>query len=309
MNQRRDQQNVPGAVTFGVTVLPTPTSRDGKGANQRHDPSCMPVAVENLRLFSTPNCMDTLPARHGAAYEKALHRGGEESRRATSGNLREETDHMTDTRMITGSPDTLWGLDDGIGVDFGRFTQAVRRWERVFRRPAPCPTQVTGGLRKWVARHADDPTLFDPYWLARHASHEDGGTRLDDPERKRVWQRFIAADRGRSLIDPVFWPGSMAWDEDLPIPATRLPAKCVTDYWKARTRHEGRFPSLTHLSPRFVEWMMGLPDKWVTDPNIWRNVSGSHRNLQLRALGNGVVPQQAATAIDWSLTVRERLSA
>lgn len=44
------------------------------------------------------------------------------------------------------------------------------------------------------------------------------------------------------------------------------------------------------LSPHFVEWLMGLPDGWVTD------IPGLSRNDQLRALGNGVVPQQAAAA-------------
>ena len=41
------------------------------------------------------------------------------------------------------------------------------------------------------------------------------------------------------------------------------------------------------LSPRFVEWMMGLPTGHVTD------VPGLSRNDQLKALGNGVVIQQA----------------
>jgi DNA (cytosine-5)-methyltransferase 1 len=45
------------------------------------------------------------------------------------------------------------------------------------------------------------------------------------------------------------------------------------------------------LSPRFVEWMMGLPAGWVTD------VPGVTRNDALRLLGNGVVPQQAAAAV------------
>jgi site-specific DNA-cytosine methylase len=45
------------------------------------------------------------------------------------------------------------------------------------------------------------------------------------------------------------------------------------------------------LSPRFVEWMQGLPDGWVTD------VPGLTRNQQLKALGNGVVPQQAVLAL------------
>ncbi len=45
------------------------------------------------------------------------------------------------------------------------------------------------------------------------------------------------------------------------------------------------------LSPRFVEWLMGLPDGHVTD------VPGLTRTDMLRVLGNGVVPQQAATAL------------
>lgn len=38
--------------------------------------------------------------------------------------------------------------------------------------------------------------------------------------------------------------------------------------------------------------MMGLPDGWVTDPAI-----GISRNEQLKACGNGVVPQQAIAAL------------
>ena len=44
------------------------------------------------------------------------------------------------------------------------------------------------------------------------------------------------------------------------------------------------------LAPRFVEWMMGLPAGWVTD------VPGIPTNAQLKALGNGVIPQHGAAA-------------
>ena len=44
------------------------------------------------------------------------------------------------------------------------------------------------------------------------------------------------------------------------------------------------------LSARFAEWMMGLPPGWVTDIPI-------SRTEQLRAIGNGVVPQQAVAAL------------
>ena len=53
------------------------------------------------------------------------------------------------------------------------------------------------------------------------------------------------------------------------------------------------------LSARFTEWMMGLPDGWITD------VPGITRNEALKACGNGVVPQQAAEALRWLLAVTE----
>ena len=45
------------------------------------------------------------------------------------------------------------------------------------------------------------------------------------------------------------------------------------------------------LSPRFTEWLMGLPDGWVTD------VPALTHEDRSRILGNGVVPQQAAAAL------------
>jgi len=44
------------------------------------------------------------------------------------------------------------------------------------------------------------------------------------------------------------------------------------------------------LNAKFVEYMMGLPEGWVTDLNI-------SRSQQLKILGNGVVPQQAYYAL------------
>jgi DNA (cytosine-5)-methyltransferase 1 len=44
------------------------------------------------------------------------------------------------------------------------------------------------------------------------------------------------------------------------------------------------------LNPQFVEYMMGLPEGWVTDLDI-------SRSQQLKILGNGVVPQQAYYAL------------
>jgi len=45
------------------------------------------------------------------------------------------------------------------------------------------------------------------------------------------------------------------------------------------------------ITPQFVEWMMGLPNGWVTA------VPGITRTRQFTTLGNGVVPQQAVMAL------------
>lgn len=44
------------------------------------------------------------------------------------------------------------------------------------------------------------------------------------------------------------------------------------------------------LNPLFVEWMMGLPEGWVTG-------HGLSAAQELKMLGNGVVPQQAQLAL------------
>lgn len=91
-------------------------------------------------------------------------------------------------------------------------------------------------------------------------------------------------------------------DPMLPSAVTRF-----GDYTLAVRRHErlaGRPPpdptepaprGGQRLSARFVEWMMCLPDGWVTD------VPGLTHRAQLRALGNGVVPPQAEAALRYLL--------
>lgn len=63
---------------------------------------------------------------------------------------------------------------------------------------------------------------------------------------------------------------------------TAMPAPAPTELNK-----NGR----PRLNAAFAEWMMGLPQGWVTQ------VPGVTRAQQLKACGNGVVPQQAAAAL------------
>ncbi len=58
------------------------------------------------------------------------------------------------------------------------------------------------------------------------------------------------------------------------------------------------------LNPVFVEWMMGLPAGHVTSPAIGLTI-----NQQLKALGNGVVPQQAYAGLAHMESLTERTAA
>jgi hypothetical protein len=74
-----------------------------------------------------------------------------------------------------------------------------------------------------------------------------------------------------------FEPAIRRWEEVLGRPAPEP------------TKPDGKDGS-HRLSSAFTEWMMGLPDGWITDV-------GLSRNDELKACGNGVVPQQAELAL------------
>jgi DNA (cytosine-5)-methyltransferase 1 len=57
----------------------------------------------------------------------------------------------------------------------------------------------------------------------------------------------------------------------------------------APTKPDGK-DDAHRLSSEFTEWMMGLPAGWITGV-------GLSRNEELKACGNGVVPQQAELAL------------
>lgn len=66
----------------------------------------------------------------------------------------------------------------------------------------------------------------------------------------------------------------------------------VLPRWESLTR---RAPSFTNpkgeFSPRYAEWMMGLPDGWVCDVI-------ESENKQIECIGNAVCPQQAQAAFE-----------
>jgi hypothetical protein len=95
----------------------------------------------------------------------------------------------------------------------------------------------------------------------------------------QVWLSNAAKDMEISWGK--FEPAIRRWEQVLDRPAPEP------------TKPDGK-DGAHRLSSRFTEWMMGLPDGWITDV-------GLTRNEELKACGNGVVPQQAEMALRFLL--------
>jgi DNA (cytosine-5)-methyltransferase 1 len=91
----------------------------------------------------------------------------------------------------------------------------------------------------------------------------------------QVWLSNVAKDVEISWGK--FEPAIRRWEAVLGRPAP------------APTKPDGK-DGAHRLSSEFTEWMMGLPHGWVTGV-------GLSRNDELKACGNGVVPQQAELAL------------
>ena len=114
------------------------------------------------------------------------------------------------------------------------------------------------------------PTAFDFNTVAR--SELDG----DDPRhRLKVAVEVLARDN--ELNFGKFESAVRRWEEVIGLPAP------------APTKPDGK-DGAHRLSSEFAEWMMGLRPGWVTGV-------GLSRKDELKACGNGVVPQQAMLAL------------
>lgn len=149
-------------------------------------------------------------------------------------------------------------------------------------RPGPGPLQGTA-----VAERApEQPGRLhsgsgDPSAMAPADTNGDGLPRGEERDgaplsgQARHEQRRV--DPQRRVLDwGIYEPAIRRWERILGRPAPRPTVPVRTG---------------DRLNPAFVEWMQGLPEGWVTD------VPGLSRNAQLKALGNGVVPQQAVAAL------------
>ena len=116
------------------------------------------------------------------------------------------------------------------------------------------------------AKDAADTELHGRHWGTQRRSVSEG----QDQRRLQQLEGRIATDWGD------YAPAIDRWEHTI-----GRPAPAPTLQRNERNR----------LNPAFVEWMMGLPEGWVTG-------HGLTASQELKMLGNGVVPQQARLALD-----------
>ena len=100
-------------------------------------------------------------------------------------------------------------------------------------------------------------------------------------------QKEIKAGNPKTRIETEVMLGETSWGKFEP--AIRRWEKTLGRPSPLPTKPDGK-DGAHRLSSAFTEWMMGLPEGWVTGV-------GLTRNEELKACGNGVVPQQAEMAL------------
>jgi DNA (cytosine-5)-methyltransferase 1 len=141
--------------------------------------------------------------------------------------------------------------------------------------PTPGASDCTGGGQHPDRREGHSRQLIDYVLLstpqARDWKNESGSNYQTLPRdlKEKQWGRYLPAIR--------------RWEQlTRPAPPPTEPNKNGNP----------------RLAAAFSEWLMGWPQGWVTDPDI-----GISRNDQLKIVGNGVCPQQAAAALRYLLAV------
>jgi hypothetical protein len=258
------------------------------------------LTYETITHLPTPNTMDSLPPRSDEARERQLRRGGSTSRRTTSGNLRE------DILQVLPTPKARDSQAEGYEAGLRRATPQVGTIvkglvdgdSRVLQKgkllATPTASQGEGGaLGEEEARRRGNTVGIRDQAMDLAALNQEKISRLPTPtvsDSRGAAKSEVenGNPKGRLKVEVELMPGeTINWGKFEP--AIRRWEEVLNRDAPSPTKPDGK-ESAHRLSSAFTEWLMGLPEGWVTDV-------GLTRNEELKACGNGVVPQQAATAL------------
>jgi hypothetical protein len=305
--------------------LPTPTVSDQYTANlsstQQKPGSMHSVTLAQVfhkpDLFPTPNTMDHLDARTGEARERQLHRGGSTSRRNTTGNLREDIIALMPTpntldHLPARSPEKI--AESKLRTPGGYSNVRETVVNDLF--PTPITSDYKNG-KSSAGYGLNLPetarSLFPTPVASEGTKAPSQQTSATKSKTGQVWLSNVAKD-----LEPVaelrVLPTPQVDDSKNTGHNQTRRTTLASEVWANHETNWGKFePAIRRweaiigrpapeptkpdgkdgnhrLSSKFTEWMMGLPDGWITD-------IGLKRNDELKACGNGVVPQQAELAL------------
>jgi DNA (cytosine-5)-methyltransferase 1 len=261
--------------------LPTPLTTEHKanaspGALRRKTQQLTTV----VHSLPTPNTMDGLPPRSAEARERQLYRGGSTSKRSSSGNLREDILQILPTPRAQEPGSTSQGYGDSLNDFAQRVTKGYAPKDLELLR-SPTASQGEGGALGEETARARGNTIG-----IRDQAMDIAALNLLPTTRTSMAngasQKELNAGNPKGRLETVtnwgkFEPAIRRWEETI---GRHAPAPTKPDGKDGNHR----------LSSAFTEWMMGLPEGWITDV-------GLKRNEELKACGNGVVPQQAELAL------------
>jgi hypothetical protein len=203
-------------------------------------------------------------------------------------------------------PFAVW--EPALGVWRTNQPDLLARWERYCQIWPACGTTRDGSayrLPAWALRISGGGFSFSRGRLFRTPTASDGARGGETLTKVRARGGQVAlthqlvdlAERRAAMEnqpEAAGWWGERQsavdrWERAVGRPAPEPAARGKSGGWVS--------------SAAFTEWAMGLPEGWVSNPDL-----GLTRSQQLRALGNGVVPQQAAVALRALLVMRDRSS-
>ena len=257
---------------------------------------------EGIDLFPTPNTMDSLPPREGEALERQLRRGVEGgSLRTTTGNLREDivaflpTPNTKEHREIK-TPEQIAELKKRSPGGYRNLREVVinemPESEEVELLMTPLVDDSKNSGQNQTRRASlasqivtlpaaeEEPLTLLPTILATEGTKMDTTQSIED--REAGGHQVALTNIARSGVDD-----SNVWGRYAP--AIRRWERVTGRPAPAPTKPDGK-EGAHRLSSLFTEWMMGLPEGWIT-------ACGLTRNEELKLAGNGVVPQQAELAL------------
>ena len=314
--------------------LPTPTSRDHKGRNQRDDATCLTGALLPTPRTPSggPDSSTTRPSGHKGTtnLEGALL---PTPRTVNSKSTRAMTASAENGRRTGGGQSSPLGLEEVTSILVGHRPDHLPEDEslppasRAVTALLPTP-RAGDGEKGGPNRRGSSGDLMLPSAVT-HLLPTPAVNDMGEGKTVEAWDAWT--DRMKTEDGNGNGHGaSLAIEAQrlLPTPTVNLGGdggkqvernspgidvvECHLPLWGQYVGAIHRWEIVTRpappptevgpkgnprLSPRFSEWMMGLPGGWITD------VPGVTRNEALKLAGNGVVPQQAEAALRFLLGV------